>query len=129
VHATLTVHERSSADAASGAVASPAARAAPVRLRLAVVVPQVQALKMELSRVTGSVGSALVRRRRRRVRPSLLLAPRRAARARARPLTRRRARAAPQSASVAAVVAGGCELEARAARRTRPPPQPLAHPA
>jgi hypothetical protein len=35
--------------------------ARPVRLRLAVRVPQVTALKMELSRVTGSAGSALVR--------------------------------------------------------------------
>ena len=35
--------------------------ARPVRLRLAVRVPQVTALKMELSRVTNSAGSALVR--------------------------------------------------------------------
>jgi hypothetical protein len=39
--------------------------ARPVRLRLAVRVPQVTALKMELSRVTGSAGSALVRSGRR----------------------------------------------------------------
>jgi hypothetical protein len=37
------------------------AGAPPVRVELSVQVPQVQALKMELSRVTGSIGSALVR--------------------------------------------------------------------
>jgi hypothetical protein len=55
VHVLLTVRSDADIDAASDT--------APVRVALSVQVPQVQALKMELSRVTGSVGSALVRAR------------------------------------------------------------------
>jgi hypothetical protein len=52
VYATLTACE---SDAALASVPA-------VRLALSVQVPRVTALKMELSRVTGSAGSALVRR-------------------------------------------------------------------
>ena len=86
------------------------AAAAPcVRLHLSVRVPQVTALKMELSRVTGSAGSPLVRSGAARDAASLAL------RNLARALTPRAPRVPPrQSPSVAEVVGGGCELEARA---------------
>jgi hypothetical protein len=95
------------------------AGAPPVRVELSVQVPQLQALKMELSRVTGSLGSALVRARARCVCGSRDLCP--PGRSAVAPLhvrallrlTRARRRAATQSASVAAVVGAGCELEAR----------------
>ena len=92
-----------------------ASAAAPcVRLRLSVRVPQVTALKMELSRVTGSAGSPLVRggaRAKQRCCP--------AQRHLVRALTPRAPRVPPrQSPSVAEVVGGGCELEARAHRRS-----------
>ena len=91
----------------------PACCARPVRLRLAVRVPQVTALKMELSRVTGSAGSALVRPRSNGCPRVSQLGPgdsfppvptRNADVARPRPR---------QSPSVAEVVGGGCELEVR----------------
>ena len=93
---------------------SHASAAAPcVRLRLSVRVPQVTALKMELSRVTGSAGSPLVRRG---ARATQRCCP--AQRHLVRALTPRAPRVPPrQSPSVAEVVGGGCELEARAHNR------------